>query len=116
MPDFFYLLIKLSLDKEVSLKSKAILASVIGYYILPFDLMPEIIIGPLGYLDDLALAAFILNNIINETSSEIVEKYWLNNEDLLDTIKKIIKSSDEMLGSGLWKRIKKYINKKSNQE
>ncbi len=110
-PDFFYLLCKLAFDKNVPTKSKALLFSTIAYYISPLDLLPEFIVGPLGFIDDVALGAFVLKKIINDTSPETVEKYWLGKRNVLQVIQEVLKVADEMLGSGLWNKIKKLFNK-----
>lgn len=110
-PDLFYLLCKLTIDEEVKIEDKAKLAIAIAYFVSPIDLIPEAITGPLGYVDDIAVAAYVLNIIINNTAPEIVSKYWVGEGDILLKIQEIIKSADEMLGSGLWKKIKDKFNK-----
>jgi len=105
-PDLFHLLIKLSLDKEVPVEGKAKLAGAIAYFVSPIDLVPEAIVGPIGYVDDIALAAYVLNSIINNANPEVVKKHWAGDGDVLDIIQQIIKVADEMLGSGLWKKLK----------
>lgn len=104
-PDLFYLLCRLALDKDVSVADKAKLAIAIAYFISPLDLIPDVLL-PVGYIDDIALAAYVLNSIINNTSPEIVEKYWVGEKDILEIIKSILKLADEMIGSGLWRKIK----------
>jgi uncharacterized membrane protein YkvA (DUF1232 family) len=106
-PDLFHLLCKLSLDKEVPVKEKAKLAGAIAYFVSPADLVPEIITGPLGYVDDIAVAAYVLNSIVNNTNPEIVRNHWAGDGDVLEVIKGILELADEMLGSGLWKKIMK---------
>ncbi len=59
-PRIFVLLCKVASDQNVSESSKAKLAIGISYFILPFDLIPEALIGPVGYIDDLVLSALIL--------------------------------------------------------
>ena len=110
VPDFFYLLIKLATDDDVPSHEKAKLILAIAYFISPIDLLPEAFLGPIGYLDDLALSAFVLNGIINNVSPEIVQKYWSGDGEVLLLIKGIIAKADEMIGSGLWKKIKKVVN------
>lgn len=105
-PDLFHLLCKLAIDKDVSLKHKAKLAAVIVYFVSPIDLIPEALIGPVGYVDDIALAAYVLNGIINESSPEVVNKHWAGDKDVLTVIQKILKVADEMVGGGLWKKLK----------
>jgi uncharacterized membrane protein YkvA (DUF1232 family) len=106
-PDLFHLLCKLSLDDEVPIKEKAKLAGAIAYFVSPIDLLPEVITGPLGYLDDIAVAAYVLNGIINNTDKALVQKHWAGDGDVLAVIQQIIKGADEMLGSGLWAKLKK---------
>lgn len=106
-PDLFHLLVKLSLDREVSVSDKAKLAGAIAYFVSPIDLIPEAIMGPIGYVDDIALAAYVLNNIVNNTDPEIVKRHWVGDEDLLVIIKQILESADKMVGSGLWNKLRK---------
>lgn len=109
-PDFFYLLIKLATDDDVPKNEKAKLILAIAYFISPIDLMPEAFLGPLGFLDDLALTAYVLNGIINNISPEIVQKYWVGDGDVLDQIKMVLAKADQMIGSGLWKKIKNFVS------
>lgn len=111
-PDFFHLLCKLAIDKEVPTKEKAMLAGALAYFVSPIDLIPEGIIGPAGYVDDIALTAFVLNSIISNCDEEIVLKHWAGEEDLLGMIKRILKVADEMVGSGVWKKAKRLIGSK----
>jgi uncharacterized membrane protein YkvA (DUF1232 family) len=104
-PDLFHLLCKLSLDDEVPVKEKAKLAGAIAYFVSPIDLIPEIITGPIGYLDDIAIAALVLNGIINNTDKALVQRHWAG--DVLEVIQQIFKVADEMVGSGLWSRLKR---------
>jgi uncharacterized membrane protein YkvA (DUF1232 family) len=106
-PDLFHLLCKLSLDDEVPVKEKAKLAGAIAYFVSPIDLIPEIITGPIGYLDDIAIAALVLNGIINNTDKALVQRHWAGDGDVLEVIQQIIKVADEMVGSGLWSRLKR---------
>jgi len=106
-PDLFHLLCKLALDKEVPAGEKAKLAGVIAYFISPFDLLPEALVGPLGYIDDVALAAWVLHGLINETNPEIVRRHWAGDGDVLDLVQQILQVASEMVGSGLWARIRK---------
>jgi uncharacterized membrane protein YkvA (DUF1232 family) len=109
VPDFFYLLIKLATDDEVPKDEKAKLILVIAYFISPIDLLPEAILGPLGFLDDLALSAYVLNGLLNKIDQKIVNKYWKGDDELLLLIKGILAKADEMIGSGLWEKIKKVV-------
>lgn len=108
-PDLFYLLWKLSIDAEVPMKTKGILAAAIVYFISPIDLLPEALFGPLGYLDDIALTALVLNMVINDTSPQLVRKFWAGEHDILLLIKNILVNADRFLGRGLWGRLRRRL-------
>lgn len=106
-PDLFHLLCKLVIDEEVMVADKAKLAAAIVYYISPLDIIPEGFIGPLGYTDDIAVAAYVLNSIINHTDPEIVKKHWAGDGEVLEVIQRILASADDMIGGGLWNKLKR---------
>ncbi len=106
-PDLFHLLCKLSIDKDVPVKERAKLAGAIAYFVSPIDLVPEAIVGPVGYVDDIALAAYVLNSIINNSGPDVVKKHWAGDRDVLEVIQEILKVADQMIGSGLWKKLKR---------
>ena len=105
-PDLFHLLISLLNDPNVPIKEKAKLAGAVTYFISPIDLMPELILGPIGLLDDIAIAAFVLNSLLNQIPEEMVRYHWVGEEDILALIQRIAFGMDALLGSGLAKRIK----------
>ncbi len=106
-PDLFHLLVKLSIDPRVPSDKKAKFIGVIAYFISPIDLFPELIFGPIGYLDDIALTAYVINQYIVETDPKIVRELWAGDQDVLTAVKNIITAADKMIGSGLWKKIRK---------
>ncbi len=106
-PDLFHLLCKLSVDKDVPSKKKIKLIAGIAYFISPIDLLPEAFLGPIGYLDDIAVSAYILNDLVNDVDPQIVRKHWAGEKDILDLIKTILANADKMIGGILWKKIRK---------
>lgn len=105
-PDLFHLIVKLSLDPRVPAGKKAKFAAVIAYFISPIDLMPEVFLGPLGYLDDIALTAYVINDFINDTDPAIVRELWAGDQDILTLVKNIVTAADKMVGSGIWKKLR----------
>lgn len=105
-PDLFHLLCKLVMDEEVLVADKAKLAGAIIYFISPLDIIPEGLIGPLGYTDDIAVAAYVLNAIINHTDPEVINRHWAGEGEVLEVIQRILASADEMIGGGLWNKLK----------
>ncbi|CAB1063191.1 hypothetical protein D1BOALGB6SA_7974 [Olavius sp. associated proteobacterium Delta 1] len=109
VPDFFYLLVRLTLDDRIPAIDKAKFAGVIAYFFSPIDFLPEALLGPVGYLDDLVLACYVLNLYINkqdEAGQAVVKELWPGDQDVLDTIQSVMQKADEWIGSGLLKKIK----------
>ncbi len=107
VPDFFHLLVKLMVDPRVPADKKLKFAAVVAYFITPFDLLPEAVLGPIGYMDDLALAAYVLNDFINQGDIDIIYEHWAGSSDVLASIQNILTVADHYLGKGLWNRIKR---------
>lgn len=108
-PDLFHLLVRLAADPDVPIKEKAKLAAVTAYFISPIDLMPELVLGPTGFLDDIVLTAYALNAIINNVDPQILTKHWAGDDDILEVIQNILRLADKMVGSGLFKKLKRVL-------
>tara|TARA_R110002096_G_scaffold316010_12_gene510400 strand:+ start:30381 stop:32441 length:2061 start_codon:yes stop_codon:yes gene_type:complete len=106
VPDFFHLLTRLLADPDVPSKHKAALGGAIAYFVLPFDVVPEGLLGPIGYLDDLALAAFVINRMMNDVEPEVVQRNWAGEGDALELVRVLLDKADKMVGSGLWEKVK----------
>lgn len=106
-PDMFHLLVKLSLDSRVPGYKKIKLTGAIAYFISPLDLLPELFLGPLGYADDISIAAYVLNDLVNEVDPQVIREHWAGDSDILYNIKNILANANNMLGSGLWKKLRR---------
>ena len=108
-PDLFHLLIKLSVDPSVCNDCKAKLASTISYFVSPFDFIPEEYWGALGYVDDIALAAYVLDRIMQDTDIKTIENHWQGDTDLRPLISEILAAAEEMVGEKWWKKLKDLV-------
>jgi uncharacterized membrane protein YkvA (DUF1232 family) len=111
-PDFFHLLCKILLDPRVSRTQKAKVGGAIAYFMSPLDVMPEGIVGPAGYLDDVALAAYVLNDILESAGPEVLREHWAGDGDVLEQIRSVIRVADQLVGSGVWRNIKRFLKRK----
>jgi uncharacterized membrane protein YkvA (DUF1232 family) len=105
-PDLLHLLYRLMLDPGVRGADKAKLAGAFAYFVTPIDLMAEAFLGPIGYLDDVALAAFVLSQIIRH-NPEAVERNWAGDQNVIALIERILSRAELMLGPRLWKKLKR---------
>ncbi|MFC1569895.1 YkvA family protein [bacterium] len=105
-PDLFYLIIRLAADPEVpvSVKSKLTIATL--YIMHPVDLIPELIIGYAGFLDDVVLSAYVLYGIFHDIPSSVIEKYWSGQSEVLIVIKRITLQADELIGSKIFRKLR----------
>jgi uncharacterized membrane protein YkvA (DUF1232 family) len=108
-PDLFHLLCKLMTDDDVSPKDKAKVAAAIAYFISPFELVPEAVVGPIGYIDDIALAAYVLDGIINNAGATVLRRHWAGEDDVLDVIQLILRQTTSILGK-LWGKLVKVVD------
>ena len=111
-PDLFHLLCKLAIDNEVPVKERAKLAATIVYFVSPFDLLPEALLGFVGFADDIALSAYVLNSMLIKCDPEILRRHWAGEQDILELVRKILRmgnkaSQSGVLGKGVWSKVRK---------
>lgn len=109
VPDVFLLLWRLVNDPRVTGANKILLGSGIAYYFLPLDVIPELFLGPVGFVDDLIFGVYMLNKILSDTPPEILREHWSGSEDVLAMIQRVLDAADK-LGSGeLLEKLKKVM-------
>lgn len=96
-PDLAHLMVRLSGEPDIPAAQKAKLATAIAYLIAPMDLIPETYWGALGYLDDIVMAATVIQDILNHVDHQTVHKHWENAADLESVITAILQSAEKML-------------------
>ena len=84
LPDFFYLLIRLLMDERVPFSEKARLGLAIAYFISPIDIIPEGVLGPAGYADDLVLAVWTVNHLLKSVDRNVLIENWPSEKDLFE--------------------------------
>jgi len=89
------LLLYYTLQKPtVPARSKAIIIGALGYFILPFDLIPDLAIG-VGYTDDLGALGVALLQVVMYIDDEVKQKAkeklknWFGDADTSEIDKKL---------------------------
>ena len=91
-------------DPSLPRAVKIALAAAAVYLASPIDLIPDFI-PFLGYLDDLLLAAIVLDGVLNYVDRDLVLRYWPGSERSLDALSRTART----LAAWVPRRIKKRI-------
>ena len=110
VPDIIMLFIRLLKDKRVKIKVKIMLSGVIAYLASPIDIIPDFI-PFVGKIDDVALAFFALNTIIDEIPKEIIIENWQGEENIILITREAVKYITKIIGSA---NVSKILNQLSN--
>jgi uncharacterized membrane protein YkvA (DUF1232 family) len=75
IPDCVVLVTRLSRDPRVPRSRKVLLAALLGYLALPFDLVPDFI-PVAGQLDDAIVVALVLRSLVRSTGDDVIRELW----------------------------------------
>jgi uncharacterized membrane protein YkvA (DUF1232 family) len=112
VPDVFILLVRLTLDKNVPKPTRALIGGALAYFVLPFDLFPEGILGPIGYMDDLVLATAVLAQSFSGELEPYARRHWSGSEDLRVVLRDITETAHALLGENLYARLKRVLGRR----
>jgi len=100
VPDMVALVTRLMLDQRVDKKHKLYLGFALAYVVSPIDILPERGLGPVGYLDDLAVLVAVLNILLSEVDERVLLEHWSGEADLLVTVRTFLAQADHAIGKG----------------
>jgi uncharacterized membrane protein YkvA (DUF1232 family) len=103
-PRLAVLVFRLMRDRRVPPRPKAILVLLAAYLASPVDLIPDFLPG-IGHVDDLVLAAFALDQILNRIPDQYVHEHWDGDEDVLQIVREILDISTAVVPDWLKKRL-----------
>ncbi len=101
LPDLTVLLIRLMRDDRVPTGAKLVAMLGVGYVVSPIDLMPGLLFGPIGAIDDLLVVTAALSRILNDVHPDVVRAAWPGPGDALQAIQRVTRWSQDTVGSGL---------------
>lgn len=89
IPDIAALIFRLLKDKRVPTKTKLCLSAAVAYITFPIDFIPDNL-PFIGTVDDIGIAIFALNKIINDVPAQVIAENWEGNIDLLSFLNNIL--------------------------
>jgi uncharacterized membrane protein YkvA (DUF1232 family) len=88
IPDCIVLVSRLLRDSRVPRRRKLLLAGLVGYLALPFDLVPDFI-PVAGQLDDVLVVAFVLRRFLRSGGEQLVREHWPGPERSLQLVMRV---------------------------
>jgi len=109
VPDLFMLLVRLALDPQVPASTRGLIGGALAYFVLPFDLLPEALVGGLGFMDDVVLAAAVLTQALGPDLEPRARRYWSGRHELREVLRDVIGAAQSLLGENLVGRLERVL-------
>ena len=88
LPDVVRLLRRLARDGTLPVGVRVRLWLLLGYLLLPFDLVPDVI-PVIGYADDAVVVALALRSVTRRAGPEALERHWPGTPDGLAAVRRL---------------------------
>jgi len=97
-PALYRMMTKLLDDRALPKEMSPLVIAAIAYFILPEDIIPEDKYGPIGYVDDIYLCAFVANEVAKTSGSpDILTRNWDGNVPIAKLIREILDREKELI-------------------
>lgn len=97
LPDLTVLLARLMRDRRVPRLPKLVALLGVGYVLSPIDLLPALLVGPIGLVDDLVVVSAALSRLLNHVHPDVVRSAWPGRGDALEAIQRVTDWSEGLL-------------------
>ena len=88
VPDCIVLLTRLLRDQRLPRRHKLLVAALIPYLVMPFDLIPDFV-PVAGQLDDAVIVALVLGRVIR-SDPELVREHWPGPAESLAVVLRVV--------------------------
>jgi len=92
VPDVVRLLRRLSGDPELPRGVRVRLVLLLGYLVLPIDLVPDFI-PVVGYADDAIIVALAIRSVVRVAGPEALDRHWPGTPEGLRAVKRLARVS-----------------------
>ncbi len=115
-PGFYRLMTNLLEEPALLGRFRPLVLAAIAYFVLPTEIYPEDLEGPMGYIDDIFLCALVADQIRRELrNEEILKENWEGSKPLLPLLQDILSQLGDQIGDKreliLWYIGYEYIHK-----
>jgi uncharacterized membrane protein YkvA (DUF1232 family) len=116
LPDLLFLFADLARDPRVPGRYKAMAGAVVAYLLSPVDLLPEVLMGPLGLADDVVIAFLALDLLLNRIDQAIVREHWRGETDLLELAQDGVRRSRRIVPAPLYDRLARWLEDRGDRK
>jgi uncharacterized membrane protein YkvA (DUF1232 family) len=109
LPDLTVLLARLLRDPRVPRGPKLVALLGLGYVLSPIDLLPEVLLGPIGLVDDLLVVTACLSRLLNDIHPDVVRSHWSGRGDALETIQRVTAWSRSLVSRNLGAAVRRVL-------
>jgi uncharacterized membrane protein YkvA (DUF1232 family) len=89
VPDVLRLLRDLARDRTLPRGVRVRLVLLLGYLLLPVDLVPDFI-PVIGYADDVVVVVLALRSVVRAAGPEALERHWGGTPEGLRTVRRLV--------------------------
>lgn len=100
LPNVVKLLTRLVRDPRVPRRSKLLVGGMLAYLASPVDFVPDFI-PIVGLADDMLLAVYAVNHLIDKAGEEVVLEHWDGPADLLEMVRSVLDSVGQLVPTSL---------------
>lgn len=97
-PELFKLLTEILNNEKLGTNERLKVNAAIAYFVVPYDIIPEQIYGPYGYVDDIYLCTYVLKEILDVYGYEILNEKWDFDDDLQKILELCYIKSKKIVG------------------
>jgi len=109
VPDLFRMLTNLLEDGRVDAESRRLITTALAYFITPFELLPKELHGPEGYLDQVYLCLWVVNELRGALPDHVLEDAWEGEGEAISIIKQELPVVEKQIGQGEIAQMLRYL-------
>ncbi|MFC5176719.1 YkvA family protein [Nocardioides taihuensis] len=88
LPDVVRLVRRLAADSSLPRGVRVRLGLLLGYLVLPLDLVPDFV-PVVGYADDAVVVALVLRSVVRAAGEEALDRHWPGTPEGLAAVKRL---------------------------
>lgn len=96
-PDLFQLLCNLLKDKRTDWHTRLSINAALAYFVVPVDIIPEEKHGVIGYIDDIFLCSYVLDDIRKTVSEKLIIDNWEGKGNVIEIINNVLTKSKRII-------------------